>query len=773
MNDTTIFKCISFSALALSVALAAGCGETTTPAVVCGGTSNVLCADGEKCAFSGDCVVGSVCNTTDDPYFDAAQPDSVCVRLVCAGATDCKDGKVCTRERICQVPACQADSECSGGNICSGGKCNPAPNAADVASCTVLTPSGAIRQGAVVKLAAVARNQNGVALPGIRFTWASSAPTVVGVTGVDATGAAMSGSAELTAVVADKPAVTCDRLVRFENFATLTAGDARVVLVSEDNGAAIDGATVTLFSGGQPTVVQSGANGAAAFPGVAGTIESVTVVKAGHQYVTVMSPGTKDIYLPIPRKADVTKAGGFRGAVDVSQTRKGALKLGIVATAIPTNLLNLDFASILGDSLPTVINAPQLGLMNQMVDLPGGIVFGLGNERFTVDKAAANVRCQNLDPPADSIGCYVSQAPEGPGIAWTLAGRLKLQDVASIAGKLAGAFGGGAGMDLPIGDILSSVLPLLRTLRHGINAGLNTPVFPKVDVVTGMPSTACMDPNTVDYKTKCRGDFSKYAPITLSAATPLAINSAVRIPTLPRQADQTYADGVVVLSAAITDSRGLVPLGFTAGLDTTAKTQTADGKINGVEKPFGQFSEKLADGLVPLTTAVPHSGIEGAKLALVGVALDPNSLGGDTGIQLSGLVKYVTSFGEQADFGSAEFLGFPSGTFNAGAATFNGTIPAGTAVTRIEVGKNEKKWLIYVPGGMNIVTLPDVAGAKMDILGGAGTPSVYLQLVRTTTPFKDVFEFGSGKNLDKAIELIEGFVIQQCTTDPMASCKIQ
>jgi hypothetical protein len=74
---------------------------------------------------------------------------------------------------------------------------------------------------------------------------------------------------------------------------------------------------------------------------------------------------------------------------------------------------------------------------------------------------------------------------------------------------------------------------------------------------------------------------------------------------------------VVVLSAALTGSRGLVPLGLTAGLDTTAATQTADGKINGVDKPFGQFSTKLMDGQVPLTTAVPHSGIEGSKLALL------------------------------------------------------------------------------------------------------------------------------------------------------------
>jgi len=227
---------------------------------------------------------------------------------------------------------------------------------------------------------------------------------------------------------------------------------------------------------------------------------------------------------------------------------------------------------------------------------------------------------------------------------------------------------------------------------------------------------------------------------------------------------------VVVLSAAITGSRGLVPLGLTAGLDTTAATQTADGKINGVDKPFGQFSTKLMDGQVPLTTAVPHSGIEGSKLALVGIALDPNSLGGDGGIQLSGLVRYVDSFGD-AGFGSAAFLTFPSGTFSVANASFTGMLPAGASVTRVEISNGDKTWLVYAPASMGTITLPNVMQARTDLLSSA--PEVFLQLVRSTTSFADVFTFGSGKNLDKAIELIEGFVIQECTAAATAACKIQ
>lgn len=768
MRSTPIaLRCTTLALAALGLTFTA-CSETAPIAPACGGTTGTLCADGEQCGFSGDCNVGSICNTVDDPFFDMGQSTGVCIRLVCASNTDCKDGKECTRERICQVPACQADSQCTGGNICSGGACIPASRPTDVVTCSVVTPDGAIRQGGVVPLAAIGKNANGKVLPGIRFTWMSSNAMAVSVDGTNATGGTTSGSAELTAKVTGNDAVTCDRRVKLENFAALAAGSARVVLVTEDNGEPVANAAVTLFTGGMAMEAMSEANGSATFANVAGTVESVTVIKANHEYVTVLSPGTKDIFLPIPRKADVTKAGGYRGAIDVSNSRRGDLYLGITAPAIPTNLLNLDFASILGDFINTTINAPQLGLNDQNVDLPGGIVFRLGNERFTVDKATTNIRCQGLDPGPNDLGCYVARAPAGAGIAWTIAGRLKLQDVASIAGKLSGAFGGGGTDDLPIGDILSAVLPLLRTLNHGINAGLATVEHPKVPV---MEQVDCTNAALPDYSDKCRGDFSKYAPVVLAADKPLAINAAITVPTLPRQADNTFADGVVVLSAAVTGSRGLIPLGLTAGLDTTAKTQTADGKINGVDKPFGQFSMKLPDGQVPLTTAVPHSGIEGSRLALIGIALDPNSLGGDGGIQLSGLVRYVDSFGDTG-FGSAEFLGFPTGTFDVAAGTFTGMMPAGSSVTRIEIGRGDKTWLIYVPGGTNTVTLPNVATARADLLTG-GAPDLFLQLVRSATPYSEVFEFGSGKNLDRAIELIEGFVIQECTTAASASCRIQ
>lgn len=769
-STLTAFRCTTLAIAALGLSLAA-CGSTPDPVVACGGTTGNICIDGQACSFSGDCQVGSICNNVDDPYFDMSQTADVCVKLVCGSTADCKDGKECTREKICQAPSCQADADC-GGQICSGGACVPRSNPAQVVSCSVVTPDGAIRQGGTVPLAAIGKNANGKVLPGIEFTWMSSNAAAVSVAGLTATGGSMSGSSELTAKVTGNDAVTCDRRVRLENFATLAAGSARVVLVTEDNGSPVAAAAVTLFTGGMPMEAMTDTNGSVTFANVGGDVESVTVVKAGHEYVTVISPGTKDIFLPIPRKGDITKAGGYRGAIDVSKSRRGDLYLGITAPAIPTNLLNLDFAAILGDSINTTIDAPQLGLNDQMVDLPGGVVFRLGNERFTVDVAPkANLRCQGLDPGPNDLGCYVARAPAGPGIAWTIAGRLKLQDVASIAGKLSSAFGGGGTEDLPIGDILGAVLPLLRTLNHGINAGLNTTEFDKVSVTTGQSGGECANAATPDYADKCRGDFSKYAPITLAADTPLAINAAITIPELPRQADGTFADGVVVLSAAISGLRGLIPLGLTAGLDTTAKTQTADGKINGVEKPFGPFSTKLPDGQVPLTTAVPHSGIEGSKLALVGIALDPNSLGGDTGIQLSGLVRYVDSFTDTG-FGSAAFLGFPTGTFNVAAGTFTGMMPTGSSVTRVEIGNGDKTWLVYVPGNTNTITLPNVAAARTDLLTG-GTPDLFLQIVRSPTPYREVFEFGSGKNLDRAIELIEGFVIQECVAAATASCKIE
>ncbi|MCC7384990.1 MAG: hypothetical protein IT384_24305 [Deltaproteobacteria bacterium] len=723
-----------------------------------------------KCTFSINCAPGAICNLATEDLYDTGKPADVCIKVVCAGDSECTAPKTCSLERICEAPVCQTDDECSGSNLCLGGACQPAPNASDVASCTVVTPSGAIRQGATMTLTAVAKNGNGAILPSIRYVWASSAPDSVSIADDVATGGATSGPATVTAKVLGKESVTCDRNVTLNNFANLTAGQARVVLVADDDGSPVDGATVTVIGGGDPAPQTTGADGSALFASINGAVTSITVVKQGWQYVSVLSPPA-DTFIPLPRIADKTRAGGFRGSIDISAATKGDVKIGIAGPSLPTNLLDFDFTSLIGDFIDTTIDAPELGLNNEMVSLPGGVVFALGSKKFTDDSGTTNMRCQGKGPTDTELGCYVARAPKGPAAAWALAGRLTLASVSKVAGALSSAFGGSGG-EVNIGDILTKVLPLFRTLNHAANPGLVITEFAKVNV-PGKTGN-CADPNLANYDDNCIGDFSKYQPITLAADQTLAIDSAVAIPTLPAKPTGGFAGQVVVISAAITEGRGIIPLGLTAGVDVL-DTETADGKIAGVEKPFGERSEKLADGKVPLTMSPPHGGLEGSKVALIAISLDADSLsGGGSGTQFSGLVRFVDRVGAEANFGSAAFLTFPAGTFDIASAAFTpqGTV-AGATVMRLELGNGDKTWLIYAPAG-SAIAVPNVAAARTEILG-AGTDA-FIQAVRGDATYADVFTFGSGKNLNRALELIQAFAVQECKTvadAPDSPCKIQ
>ncbi|MFO0727106.1 MAG: hypothetical protein U1E65_25215 [Myxococcota bacterium] len=758
-----------------------GCGSTTTPMTTCGPNDFNCAKEGEACAFSINCPAGNICNKTDDDLYDMSKTANTCVKVVCATDAECTAPKKCSLEKICAPPICQRNDECPGGNVCSGGACTPAPNASVVTECTVVTPSGAIREGAKIALSAIAKNGSGVVQPGIEFIWTSSDPTKVTIDmETNALGANMTGPSTLTAKVKGKETVVCGRSVTLNNFAMVPAGSTRVVLVTDGEGTAIAGADVTMIptGGGAAVTQQTGADGSTVF--ASANADSITVVKAGWQYVSVLSPGSvHDLFIPVPRDPDALKAGGFRGAIDISKTKRGDVQLGLAGPSLPSNLLDFDISSLIGDSIATTINAPQLGLNNQNTNLPGGLVFALGTQKFTVDYAAGppavpGLRCQGYNPAEGELGCFAARAPAGPGVAWALAGRLKLSDVSSIAGTLSNAFGG-SGNDLPIGDILSAVLPLLRTLNHAVNAGLLTTEYAKVPTPpkSGMQPADCSLPENAGDSDKCMGDFSKYAQVNLAADTALSINSAVTIPTLPKNPDNTFLTGAVLLSVALTEGRGLVPLGLSAGLDTADKMQTPDGKIAGAKHPFGANSTALTDGQVPLTMSPPHGGIEGSKIALVAVALDTNSIGGNNGTSLSGLVNYVQRVDATMTFGTQAFMKPVAGTVDVAAGSFTPTGDALSAatVTRVELQKGDKTWLIYAPGGTTAITFPAVAAARTDIVGaGMGA---FIQAVRSPASYGDMFTFGSGKNLDRIIEQIDAFAIQQCKANATAPCKIQ
>jgi hypothetical protein len=766
--------------IALAVGLTACSKSTTPPQMQMYDPECQSCrTNGDTCMLSINCPAGSICNDPSDPLYDSSMTSLTCVKVVCASDSDCSGGKTCSLERICQKPLCQADADCSGGQVCSAGQCMPVMMASNAATCVIVTKSGALSQGNAIPLQAVALNSNGAVMPKIAFDWSSSNTMAValGMDGATATGGTMDGTSMITATVHGNSAVTCSGLT-INNFASVPAGSARVVLVDGETGVLVDGASVTLITGAGMggTVTQSTVGGATTFANVASAsaITSVTVTKDGYQYVSVLAPGTADIFLPFPPIANNTQAGGFRGSVDISLTKRADIQLGLVGPAIPLNLLDFDLASLLGDSIPTVLDAPELGLNMKNVNLPGGVMFSLGSKHFTDDSATTNTRCQGTAPAATELGCYVARAPAGPTAAWTLAGQIKLSDISGVAGMLGQALGGGGGAtSIPIGGILNAVLPLLAmdTLRHGANAGLNITEFPKVPAAGAPMGTDCT--SGTNTSTQCIGDFKKYQAVGLKADSQLGILSVVSLPNLPSIGGGKYSGGAVVISAAISEGRGLVPLGLAAGLDSL-NMEAGDGKIDGAAHPFGPNSSMLSDGTVGLIMSPVHGGLEGSKVALVAIALDPNSLetSGGKNLQLSGLVQFADGgVVHPTETFSKNFLAFPNGTIDSAAGTWAGTV-ADADVIRVELTRGSKKWLIYAPGSMGAnVAFPPVQTAQNDVLG-AGL-SAYVQTVRTPAAYSAVFTLGSGKSLDHAVDQIEAFVIEGCSTMMGAACKIQ
>ena len=683
--------------------------------------------EGQTCVYSINCAPGSICNDEADPLYVSDAESGICIKVICATDSDCDEPKRCNPEKICEAPICQTDSDCSAGNYCSGGECLSRPDASQAKSCDVIAGSSAIREGQTVSLNATAKNANGAVLGAIEFKWTSDMADAVSVAGNVATGGSATGTAKVTAVISGNESVACSGEVSVTNFAALATGEARVIAASAANGTPLDGANVWLATTSTTVQGMTAADGSVTFSGVSGDISHVTIQKAGWQSVSVIAPGTNDVYLLASHKPDRTKAGGFRGSIDLSSTKRADIKLGIAGPALPANVLDLELESLLGDSIETVINAPDLGLNNEKVDLPGGIMLALGTQTFTDDHASSNLRCQGDAPASGELGCYVSRSPAGPSAAWVLGGQLKLSAISSIAGQLSGVLGGGSSDELPVGELITAILPLFRQMSHGVNAGLNITEHPKVNSANG--SGDCTDSSLASYDANCRGDFAKYDKIALAANQRLRLLSAVAIPKLPKLPNGAYAAGALVISGATIPGRGLLPLGLTAGIDVE-KDEVADGFVLGASDPFGANSEDLNDGEVALAMAPLHSGIESAQLSLISIALDPNAIASSGGTQLSTIINRVERVKEKQAI-TGEFLTFPTGTFDTSSpVTYKPTAAVtGAQSMRIVVTNSATgdEWLVYAKQGTDDVVLPGVSAVSSEVI--SGTPEVLLQVM--------------------------------------------
>lgn len=739
-------------AAVLALAGASACGGDDTS----GGLGNACgfsdpdclgCAElGECCLSSGNCPVATICNLPTDPLYEPSAETGICLKVTCDTDADCDGGKVCSLEKLCKTPVCQVDGDCTGGDLCIAGACAPPPDVADVATCEVVTKSGVIAEGESRSLAAIAKSAGGAVVPGVSFEWSSSDAAVVSVDGAVATGGQTDGAAILTASV-QGASTACDGEVALTNYAAVGADEMRVVTVIDGSGLPLEGATVVVMAGDEARATTDAA-GVATFSGLTPPVEWVTVVKAGYEYVTVIEPGTDDVFLPVPAATRPDTAGGFRGIIDISQTDRGDIQVGFAGPALPTNLLDFGLEALVGDLIPTEIEAPELSLDltgPDAVELPGGLLASLGPNRFMAD--GSGPRCQGVTVSSGQLGCFLARAPEGRTAGWALAGQLKLKDITPIISTVSDVLGGEG--DLPIGDVLVSVLPLLRNLSHAIVASLDITYHPTVDG---------------------EADYSRYQRVDMTASQELGVLSVVDVPDLPGSATDC-ADAAIILGGAILDGRGLVPLGVTAGLDTLDENESADCRVAGIAEAFGSGSADTQDGQMALSLAPLHGGAEGSETFLLLVAADSEELLGDDGLAATALVQRTPNGIRPQQSIAGPFLDLPAGEVDtAGARITLSSAVAGATLNRYELQTSDATWLVYAPPGTPTVELPMVTEVG-DFAGSI--EEAYILSMKMNGSFADAIRLGSGMTLDRLIETVDAFSVQQCSTTETAACRLR
>lgn len=730
--------------------------------IVCGGVTGILCPDGARCAFSGDCNVGSICNTVDDEYFDRSFPQDTCRRLVCASDGECPAGQQCSLARTCQDTVCQHSGECAVGQQCRAGVCGAPDVLLPGTSCRVATSDVVLRVPGRVALEALVQQASGALVAEVPLVWQSSAPGVVRVADQEGVAVGPPGVVELSARLPS--GVVCAGVVRAQVLGELPGDQVRVVVVDARDGRGFVGATVSVVRGAAVQEAQTDASGQVVLPGGSEPVASVTVQAAGRETVSVLEPGGRDLILPLEPAPDPVSRGGIRGAVDVATLPRGDFRIGLVSAALPADLSRFRLSNLFGDVVPTPINAPQLGLNLTDLPLPGGAVLGLGVERFTDDRATTNLRCQGAMVGAQQLGCFVAQLPAGPSLGWVVAAQLKLQDVASVAGRLSGALGG------PPLDSALAMMPLMRGAYLGLTPPLDVTAVPRVDVDTGLPSARCSDPATPADDSHCRSDFARYAEVPMAATAKPQLQTVLSLPVLPATRDGRGSEGVVLLAAASFPQRGWLPLGIDR---VRTETQGTSGLTDRVEKPFGPFSDALEPGQVPLQSALAHSGLEGRPKVVVAVAFDqgPRDADGrvraDTGARYSGLVTPVTRVERELNLRGRAFVGYAGGTFDRMRGVYTSNLPGDVSLVRLELSDGARGWRIYAPPGRSTLTLPPLAGPRQVL---AGTPRVSVQLVRGRFVYRDLLHGGSSDGLRELPSLTEAFSSETCGRGAQAGC---
>lgn len=651
-----------------------GGGTTQTPTCAAGaGKSN--CPENAACSGNLDCVAGLTCSNNKCTKASVCTADSACPMVnaaLCstAGSCVCLDG-------TCQLRGCSSNALCQAGQICIAGKCEARPASTGL-KCVILTPSSVVRQGQTLTLTATATNANGANIAGQSFTFTSSNTAAATVDGSGVvTGGTTTGVSNVTCTVTGGD-TTASAPVAIQNYANPAAGSVRVIAVDERTGLPIQNAQVVVMQGLSilgGVAQATAADGSATFVGT-GAVD-VHVFKGGYTYVSIMGINKTDVLVPLNPTPDQTRAGGFKGTFDLSQVtnRTDTVEFGLAGASLAGPFIDLDFNKLIGESIKRRVKIGSIYDSGpEGVGLPSGLYLKLGEQSIKGD--------------------YQALADSGKRHAWGLGGKVPFDKLIQI---LTPILGGGGGLDnLPLGQIIASILPFFDKFRHFIKTDLNvveTARVPDTMDINGNMSTTDLVPDF--------NNATAFPTVNAVVSQSLSLSTAVTIPTLPRY-DNKFLEAAIVLSGANVVGRGLVPLGLSAGVDAPKQNEAPDGMID-VDANTAGNQNTMNFRMAPL-----HSGVEGSKYFVAVLALSLNFDNLD-GAAVSGIIAQPTEIGTTTTL-SGGFLGFPEGaSFNLQNRTFTlGTAVNNATFYRADFKAADGDWVVYfkAPASGAAFTLP-------------------------------------------------------------------
>ena len=531
-------------------------------------------------------------------------------------------------------------------------------------------------------------------------------------------------------VRAESGGQSCDNVLELYNYGPLAAGSSRVVVVAERDGAPIPGAEVSIgFANGEDNGTTDARGRFLANNGAG--IDWVNVSAPGRVAVTVMAPAGNDVVVVLPPFTPGETAG-YRGSLDLASVPRADLRLGNAAAAFAVNLADFGYRALVTPGIPTTVDAPELGINNETIDLPESLMMGLGARQFTGDA----LRCQGATPGRDQIGCYQARVSGPFGAFYGIGSQLRLADVTAIAAE------GGFFQFLLIGG---------GRLGHALIPYQEHPT--SLPFMGSSPNVDCSAPPQLP---SCRPGYEGFTDLSLIAANVPRIEALVSIPNLSSTCDRQVA----VMALVELPGRGLVPLGYTSGYQ-----QPSSGCELFV--PLGPRNPSPSPSTMPISIAAPHQGAEGHPIHLVAIILPPQGPPGtfDGSLQMLAVHDVVPATALTL---SGLTLAQADLTVERGPQRLTLDTPTLADVITLQLDAPGQRRLIYAPATLGRTDLPVVAGT----LELPEADEVQVSISKVSSGYGPLFQLGSGRTMEQLEGLLDAAATTPCRSTG-SSCVIQ